>query len=571
MLGTLGLPPYQLRFTTLPANGTTGSALTVAVQIQDAAGTLVSGSSAPVTVVSTPSGVLSTVNAVAGTATLSGLSFSSPGSYTLTATSNGLIPAVSSVLIAAPSAITISGSVTSSGLGVSGVTIIVTGSQTTSTTTDASGKYSINLNPGGTYTLAPARLGYSFSPPVSFSNLNGSQTVNFTGVYTTGLLFYPITPCRIADTRTVAGFSGSFGPPSLLAGTTRTFSIPSSACSIPANAGAYSLNFTVVPKGPLGLLTAWPAGQAMPNTSTLSSYTGAVVANAAIVPAGAGGAISLYANADTDVLFDINGYFAPPPGNGLQFYPVPPCRIADTRTAAGFSGAFGPPMMLAGVSRVFPIPSSSCAIPSTAAAYSLNFTVIPTGPLGVLTTWPTGSAMPNASTLNSYTGTVLANAAIVPAGANGAISVFVNNSTDMLFDINGYFAPPLPSGLSFYPVTPCRIADTRTVAGFAAPFGPTSLVAGVERSFPIPSSTCEIPPSAGAYSLNFTVVPPGPLGLLTTWPTGSARPNASTLNSYNGTVVANAAIVPAGANGAVSVYVNNPTDVLFDINGYFGK
>jgi hypothetical protein len=36
-------------------------------------------------------------------------------------------------------------------------------------------------------------------------------------------------------------------------------------------------------------------------------------------------------------------------------------------------------------------------------------------------------------------------------------------------------------------------------------------------------------------------------------------------------VVANAAIVPAGANGAVSLYVNNPTDVLFDINGYFSQ
>jgi hypothetical protein len=43
----------------------------------------------------------------------------------------------------------------------------------------------------------------------------------------------------------------------------------------------------------------------------------------------------------------------------------------------------------------------------------------------------------------------------------------------------------------------------------------------------------------------------------------------STLNSYDGRVVANAAIVPAGTNGAISIYVTDPTDVLFDINGYF--
>ncbi len=79
--------------------------------------------------------------------------------------------------------------------------------------------------------------------------------------------------------------------------------------------------------------------------------------------------------------------------------------------------------------------------------------------------------------------------------------------------------------------------------------------------------------TASAYSLNFTVVPPagGPAANLTTWPAGgTAMPNVSTLNYY-GSVVANAAIVPAGTNGAINVFVNLPTDVLFDINGYFAQ
>jgi hypothetical protein len=38
-------------------------------------------------------------------------------------------------------------------------------------------------------------------------------------------------------------------------------------------------------------------------------------------------------------------------------------------------------------------------------------------------------------------GSVVANAAIVPTGTNGAISVFVTNSTHAILDINGYFAP----------------------------------------------------------------------------------------------------------------------------------
>jgi hypothetical protein len=178
----------------------------------------------------------------------------------------------------------------------------------------------------------------------------------------------------------------------------------------------------------------------MPNVSTLN-FSGSTVANAAIVPAGGNG-INVFANFPTNLLFDTNGYFAPAPAGGLHFYPVTPCRIADTRAAAGFTGQFGPPAMTAGQTRTFAIPASACGIPANASAYSLNFTVVPpsTGPAANLTTWPAGTAMPNVSTLNYY-GSVVANAAIVPAGANNAINVYVNNPTDVLFDINGYFAP----------------------------------------------------------------------------------------------------------------------------------
>jgi hypothetical protein len=65
------------------------------------------------------------------------------------------------------------------------------------------------------------------------------------------------------------------------------------------------------------------------------------------------------------------------------------------------------------------------------------------------------------------------------------------------------------------------------------------------------------------------VVPDGLLSYLTAWPTGSAQPFVSTLNSFDGSVVANAAIVPAGTDGAISVYVTDRTHVIIDINGYF--
>ena len=47
--------------------------------------------------------------------------------------------------------------------------------------------------------------------------------------------------------------------------------------------------------------------------------------------------------------------------------------------------------------------------------------------------------MPLVSTLNSLDGTVVANAALVPAGASGEVTAFTTNLSHLLLDINGYF------------------------------------------------------------------------------------------------------------------------------------
>ena len=299
----------------------------------------------------------------------------------------------------------------------------------------------------------------------------------------------------------------------------------------------------------------------------MNAADGAVVANAAIVPAGDAVAVSVFAYADhpTDVVLDINGYFDSSSGaHSSAFYPVSPCRSADTR---GATGTFGGPTMSANQVRDFPIPLSPCGIPPGASAYSLNVTAVPEGPLSYLTLWPTGQARPLVSTLNSWTGKVVANAAIVPVGDNESVSVFVKSPADVILDTSGYFAAPGNAGaLLFYPVKPCRVADTRGPAG---PFGAPLLAAATTRPFAIPAGVCNIPTTAAAYSLNITVVPDGPLSYLTAWPAGSPRPVVSTLNSLDGTVVANAAIVPAGVDGAITIFVTNPAQLILDIDGYF--
>ncbi len=291
--------------------------------------------------------------------------------------------------------------------------------------------------------------------------------------------------------------------------------------------------------------------------------------------AGTAGAINLLASNNTDVVIDIDGYFAPPgQPQALAFYPVTPCRVADTRTGPGFTGAFGPPSLVGGATRNFPIQQSACNIPST-QAYSLRMTVVAPGPLIYLTAWPAGLPQPVAATLNALNGGVIGNQAIVPAGAaaGGPISVFVSNNTDLVIDINGYFPVSGSTGsLHFYPVPPCRVADTRAGSGFSGSFGQPSLVGGATRNFPMLSSSCGISSSALAYSLNMTVVVPagGVLTYLTAYPAGQALPVAATLNATTGGTVAAGALVPAGTAGAISVFVSNNTDLLIDISGYFG-
>lgn len=384
---------------------------------------------------------------------------------------------------------------------------------------------------------------------------------------TSGLHFVPVTPCRIADTREASRPAG-FGTPTLAGGVARSFVIPAAGCGVPSNAKAYSMNVTVVPKGPLGYITIWPTGQNQPFVSTLNSADGRVKANAAIVPAGSGGAVSVMATEATELVLDINGYFIEPNLNpaGLAFYPITPCRIADTRNA---NGGLGGPAIGAGATRNFPVQSAGCAVPANAQAYSMNATVVPGGaPLGYISMWPTGQAQPFVSTLNAPTGAIVANAAIVPAGSNGEISVFAQGQTHLVLDINGYFAPAGGTNEQrFYPIVPCRLADTREANG---DFGGPVLAGAETRNFPLGNANCGFPAAARAYSLNATVVPATVLGYLTLWATGQAQPFVSTLNVTDDKIVANAAIVPAGTTGGgVSGFVTNQTHLILDTNGYF--
>jgi uncharacterized repeat protein (TIGR03803 family) len=378
------------------------------------------------------------------------------------------------------------------------------------------------------------------------------------------LQFVAVTPCRLVDTRSSNPITG---------GTFQTFNLPQLAqangCAALNAAGTYSLNVTLVPieHHPVSYLTIWPAGGTQPVVSTMNSLDGRVKANAAIVPAGASGAVSVYVTNTTNVVLDIDGYFAPATQSTLAFYPLPPCRVADTRSIH-YPQGLGAPQLSAGVARDFPMLSSTC-IPTnvTPAAYSLNFTAVPYphqgDPLGYLELWPTGQQPLNpVSTLNNPTGTNVANAAIVPAGTHGEITAYANDDTNLLIDINGYFAAPGQGGLSLYPLAPCRVFDSRGVGG-GQPFSGL-----LNPPVNFPNSGCGVPTAALGYVANATVIPSPTLAYLTLWPDGQNQPVVSTLNAPDGWITSNMAIVPT-SNGSIDAYAAGLTQLILDISSYF--
>ena len=372
-----------------------------------------------------------------------------------------------------------------------------------------------------------------------------------------GMQFVPVAPCRVVDTRNP---NGPFGGPAISGGASRSFALPSGPCSsIPSTAVAYSLNVTAIPVHTLSYLTIWPTGGSRPVVSTLNSFDGRTKANAAIVPAGTGKAVSVYVSDTSNVVLDIDGYFVPAPNNtALEFYKLTPCRVADTRNP---DGPLGGPYLQAEQAREFPVlEAQACGIPGTAQAYSMNFTVIPKNsqPLSYLTIWPSGLSRPVVSTLNDPTGTIVANAGIVPAGTGGDISAYATADTDLVIDINGYFAPAATNGLSLFSMWPCRSLDTRGGSGVFSGTLPVDIV----------DSLCGVGYGSLAYVFNATVLPSGPLGYLTLWPNGAQQPLVSTLNAPDGATTSNMAVVPTN-NGVINAFATSPTQLLLDVSGYF--
>jgi hypothetical protein len=131
------------------------------------------------------------------------------------------------------------------------------------------------------------------------------------GDLNTDLVYTPVSPCRIFDTRLAGGAIG--------AGSTREFYVygslgfqGGSTCSSPrGEPRGVHLNVTVVPGGN-GYVTVYPANVSPPLASLVNFKLGTNIANAAIVKTYYSigpREIEVYASATTHVIADVLGYF----------------------------------------------------------------------------------------------------------------------------------------------------------------------------------------------------------------------------------------------------------------------
>ncbi|GAA1138521.1 hypothetical protein F4556_005365 [Kitasatospora gansuensis] len=357
--------------------------------------------------------------------------------------------------------------------------------------------------------------------------------------------YLPLSPERFLDTRTALGDHQG----KLTAGETLNI-WPHNTGNVPYyRPVAVVLNLTVTGATQDGFLTVYPDGAARPLASSINFRAGQTVANLVTVPTGTSNRIRIYnsGGGQVDVIGDIVGYYD---GDGTKygekFAPVQPGRLLDTRTTGGALDTTPRKVQVTG----------QAGVPADAKAVLVNLTATQPTTGGYLTAYPSDITRPAVSNLNFLPGQTVSNQALIPIATDGTITVYnPSGLTHVIVDVFGSYGP---SGTSlFTPLTPTRVADTRTTGKLTQN---TSLTV----------SPAAAPTGATAAVLNLTVTEPEGPGYLTTHATGTPRPPVSNLNFTTGATLSNHTTTPVDATGRFTIdNPGSPTHAIADLLGWF--
>ncbi|MHB1510918.1 MAG: fibronectin type III domain-containing protein [Acidimicrobiales bacterium] len=386
----------------------------------------------------------------------------------------------------------------------------------------------------------------------------------------TGGAYVPVTPARIADTRTGSGLpnAGQTIAPN------RTLEVQvTGAGGVPATgACAAVLKVTDAGSTAAGFLTVFPTGATQPLASNVNFAANQIVSNQVTVPLGTGGQVSIYNHTgNTNVAVDVDGYYtctASTSSTGL-FNAVSPVRVFGTLA----SGA----AIAANTSAPVTVTGGTTGVPTTASAVVVNLTAASGTAPSFLSAYPAGGTLPLVSNLNFTAGEVAANRATIGVGNGGQIEIYNHTgSVKVDVDVDGYYTgTPGAPGSAFFPITPVRLTDTRT------PFNGTPIAANTTEKFSLANAS--IPSSAAAVQTNVTVVPGRTAGFLSVYPTSDTTvPVASDVNWLGTTLppaqasgIPNSTIADTAGTGSVEIY-NGPAvggsavNIVIDASGYFG-
>jgi IPT/TIG domain len=459
-----------------------------------------------------------------------------------------------------PAAPTVSSLAPDIGPPAGATAVMVTGTNFTAVTAVAFGSAGATA-----YTVNSATQIAAISPPgsgtvdVTVTTAAGTSAISvadrFTFVPGSGV-YTAITPTRLLDTRGNGGTLRAGASVDLVIG------------GVPANATAVILNVTAVDESTSGFFTVFPTGGAVPTASNLNWVAGKTVPNLVSVGLGTGGAVTIYNGLGTaDAIVDLEGYFAPSSaGSAGQFVPVVPARIADTRAGSGQPN--GGSTLRAGTTLDVQVTGAGGVPPTGVTAVVLNTTATDTTSAGFITVFPKGATLPVASNLNWTAGVTVPNRVIVPVGTGGMVSFYNGlGSADLVVDVNGYFTDNSDTGVSFVPLSPARLVDTRNGLG---PLGPAAtMVVTVAGNGGVPTTGSATPPKA--VVLNVTVANPNAASDLVAWPVGTSQPLASDLNFVAGQTVPNLVVVELSAAGQIDIFnAFGSTNVIVDVVGWYG-
>jgi Protein of unknown function (DUF1566) len=437
------------------------------------------------------------------------------------------------------------------------------------------------------------------------------------GSLSNDLVFTPVTPCRIIDTRNAAagiltagtsrGFMGWNGNYTAQGGASTNCNLPFST-----NNAAIVVNFTVVSPATGGYITVFPGDAAsVPLAATLNFNAGDVKGNNAVLKlnqSGAGVDFGIYTTSTTHLVADVVGYYAKPVAvplvslsSDLVFTPVTPCRILDTRNVINYILAAGSTRGFNGWSQnsygflTQGGSNTGCGIPTgtNTAAIVVNFTSVSPEIGGYITAYPSDAPKPLAATLNFNAGEIKGNNAVLKLNQTNSgnhFNVYTTSTMHLVGDVVGYYAKPstttvVPLGmmgadLVYTPVTPCRIMDTRSSAAGIMAAGSQRGFSGWNGNYTAQggsASNCGLPFSYNnaALVVNFTVVSPTTAGYITAYPGNSATvPVAATLNFNAGDVKGNNTVLKLNQTGTgadFGIYTTSATHIVADVVGYFAK